>query len=101
MRVRQQHAALRLTQDMQKLQKLEARLSAARLASVTLGRTQWQRLNAKLEALSPLRVLERGYALVYGPDGKLLRSSDEVMAGEKLIAQLSHGRVRATVTGKD
>jgi exodeoxyribonuclease VII large subunit len=99
-RVRQQHAELRLAKDERRLQTLDARLDAARLVSVTEGRTRWQRLNTQLEALSPLRVLERGYALVYGPDGRLLHSSDEVNAGEGVTAQLAQGRIRATVTGK-
>ena len=52
-------------------------------------------------ALSPLRVLERGYALVYGSDGKLLRSADAVREEDAIIAQLAKGRVRARVTGTD
>jgi exodeoxyribonuclease VII large subunit len=100
-RVRQQHASLRLAEDTQKLQSLAARLSASRLVRVTDGHSRWQRLSTQLEALSPLRVLERGYALVYGPDGKLLRSSDDVDTGDRMTAQLARGRVRATVTGTE
>jgi exodeoxyribonuclease VII large subunit len=100
-RLRQQHATLRLAEDTRRLQSLEARLSAARFVRVTDGQKRWQRLSTQLETLSPLRVLERGYALVYGADGKLLRSADEVTAGDKVMAQLASGRLHATVTAKE
>ena len=58
------------------------------------------RSDLRLQALSPLRVLERGYALVYGPDGKLLRASSQVTNGEEIVARLARGRIQATVTGK-
>jgi exodeoxyribonuclease VII large subunit len=51
--------------------------------------------------MSPLRVLERGYALVYGPDGKLLRSAAAVSAGAEISARLARGSLRATVTAKE
>ena len=52
------------------------------------------------ERKSPLRVLERGYALVYGQDGKLLRAASQVVNGEEVVARLAQGRIQATVTGK-
>jgi exodeoxyribonuclease VII large subunit len=47
-----------------------------------------------------VRVLERGYALVYGADGKLLRASAEVRQGEQITARLHEGELRATVVEK-
>jgi exodeoxyribonuclease VII large subunit len=46
-------------------------------------------------------VLERGYALVYGPDGKLLRSTANVMAYDNIVARLADGSLRARVTSKE
>ena len=60
-----------------------------------------ERAESRLHALSPLRVLERGYALVYAANGKLLRSADDVHDDDAIVAQLARGRVRARVTGKD
>jgi exonuclease VII large subunit len=49
-----------------------------------------------------MRVLERGYALVYlgegGPGGNLLRNATEAPAGTPITAQLAKGRLRAKVT---
>jgi exodeoxyribonuclease VII large subunit len=56
------------------------------------------RAESRLQALSPLRVLERGYALVYTIDGKLLRSAADVHADDAIVAQLATGRLRARVT---
>ena len=67
----------------------------------TDGRARVERAESRLNAMSPLRVLERGYALVYAANGKLLRSADDVHDDDAIIAQLARGRVRARVTGKD
>jgi exodeoxyribonuclease VII large subunit len=50
-----------------------------------------------LQALSPLSVLARGYALVYNADGILLRSADETAAGQNIRARLSRGSLEARV----
>jgi exodeoxyribonuclease VII large subunit len=100
-RLKQQHVALRLADDSRALTTLRARLHAARVVSVEAGKLRVRHATTQLEALNPLRVLERGYALVYGPKGTLLRSSDDVQEGEGVVAHLADGRVRATVTAKE
>jgi exodeoxyribonuclease VII large subunit len=100
-RLTRQHVALRLAEDHRQLTTLRSRLVAARLMGVEAGRLRVRHATTQLEALSPLRVLERGYALVYGAKGKLLRSADEVFEGESVVAQLAKGRLRATVTAKE
>ncbi|WP_255483879.1 exodeoxyribonuclease VII large subunit [Granulicella sp. 5B5] len=99
-RLRRQHVALRLSDDARRLQALRGRLVAARRVSLAEAGLKLQRMSTQLETLSPLRVLERGYALVYGPKGRLLRSADEVREGESVIAHLHKGRLTATVTKK-
>jgi exodeoxyribonuclease VII large subunit len=51
----------------------------------------------KLDALSPLRVLERGYAVVSGPTGRVVTDAREVRAGDALGVRLLRGRLRAQV----
>lgn len=60
-------------------------------------RNRLERVEGRLVALSPLRVLERGYALVYGPDGRLLRSAAAAAPGERIVARLAEGSLRARV----
>jgi exodeoxyribonuclease VII large subunit len=53
-----------------------------------------------LESLSPLAILERGYALVFDSEGKLLKDARGVRVGEEISARLAHGEIQATVTKK-
>ncbi|MGA2501052.1 MAG: exodeoxyribonuclease VII large subunit [Tepidisphaeraceae bacterium] len=48
-------------------------------------------LHARLHSLSPLAVLDRGYALVLDTDGVLIRSAAQVAAGDKLVTRLADG----------
>jgi len=100
-RLRRQDVSLRLGEDARRWDRLRLRLEATRLLAASDGRARVERAESRLHALSPLRVLERGYALVYGSDGKLLRSADAVREEDAIIAQLAKGRVRARVTGTD
>jgi exodeoxyribonuclease VII large subunit len=100
-RLQRRAPALRVAEDRRRADSLAMRLDGARLRAVAAGRTRLDRAGSRLEALSPLRVLERGYALVYGADGRLLRASSEVNEGEGVTARLAVGRLRATVTGKE
>ncbi len=101
LRLQRQDVALRVTGAHHQLERLRARMSRARETVVTGRLQQVATLTSRLEALSPLRVLERGYALVYGPDGKLLRSSSNVAAYDTIVARLSQGSVRARVTSTE
>jgi exodeoxyribonuclease VII large subunit len=70
-----------------------------RLAVTTFSgrRTALQHAEARLLTLSPLAVLSRGYALVYGPDGKLLRSAGDAKPGDSIRARLATGSLDAEV----
>ncbi|MEP6818992.1 MAG: exodeoxyribonuclease VII large subunit [bacterium] len=53
---------------------------------------------ASLDALSPLAVLQRGYAIVQSEDGKLLRDARLVSIGDSIRVRLAMGRIRAKVS---
>jgi len=59
-----------------------------------------ERLQTALESLSPLAILDRGYALVFDAGGKLLKDARLVKTGDEISARLAHGEVRASVTKK-
>jgi exodeoxyribonuclease VII large subunit len=59
-----------------------------------------ERLITALESLSPLAILDRGYALVFDSDGKLLKDAGTVQIGEEISARLSHGQIHASVIRK-
>lgn len=54
-------------------------------------------LTAKLDAMSPLKVLSRGYSVAHRADGSVLRASSEVAPGDEITVRLLHGSVRAEV----
>jgi exodeoxyribonuclease VII large subunit len=56
---------------------------------------------SKLEALSPLAVLSRGYALATTPEGRILLRAEDVKVGDPMVVRLSRGRVKATVTDRE
>jgi exodeoxyribonuclease VII large subunit len=66
--------------------------------------TGWQSLHARLQSLSPLAVLDRGYALVLNGRGALVKSADQLHPGEFVTTRLSDGtftsRVEATTPRK-
>lgn len=55
-------------------------------------------LTAKLDAMSPLKVLSRGYAMAEAPDGHVARSVNQVAIGDTVAVSLSDGRFTATVS---
>ena len=60
-------------------------------------RTRLQGHIGALSSLSPLAVLERGYGVVSRPDGKTLRESTQVSAGDPIQVRLHRGRLDGTV----
>lgn len=93
------HPNLRLAEVRHHLAGIHQRLAAARIPQATP--TRLAHLTAKLGALSPLDVLNRGYALIYTPGGALLRNPADAPVGTLLTAQLAWGRLRSTVTSND
>jgi exodeoxyribonuclease VII large subunit len=60
-----------------------------------------ERLRLQLEERSPLRVLERGYAIAYDAAGNVLRSADQVALGDAVAIQLHRGRITTEVKKKE
>jgi exodeoxyribonuclease VII large subunit len=59
-----------------------------------------ERLQTALESLSPLAILDRGYALVFNAEGKLLKDASSAKPGDEISARLSKGEIRASVLKK-
>jgi exodeoxyribonuclease VII large subunit len=63
-------------------------------------RVRSERLQTALESLSPLAILERGYALVFDSQGRLLKDVSGLKLGDEISARLAHGEFQAAVTKK-
>jgi len=59
-------------------------------------RSELGQLGAQLAAMSPLAVLDRGYAVVHRGDA-VVRAADEVSAGDRLRVRLARGELTVTV----
>jgi exodeoxyribonuclease VII large subunit len=71
---------------------------AAAARTVLLQRSgRLNQLTVQLEALSPLAILDRGYALVFDSSGMLLKDAERVKPGDEISARLAKGSVTATV----
>ncbi len=74
------------------------RMIAAQDRSVNAKCQRFVGLTAKLDAMSPLKVLTRGYAMTQTEDGSLLRSVKQTKIGDKIRVSLSDGSVFASVS---
>ena len=82
-----------------------AALAAATRAHLMRRRARLEQMEARLRALSPLNILERGYALVFDAQGNLVKDAAQVQAGDEIRARLHRGEIEAQVrrirTAKD
>ncbi len=60
-------------------------------------RSRLERLAAQLGALSPLKILERGYALVFDPSGALVKDAGQLAPGAEISARVARGSFTAEV----
>lgn len=74
-----------------------AALAAAMRNQLLLNKVRLERMGRALETLSPLAILERGYALVFDGSGTLVKDAEQVKAGEEISARVARGEIRATV----
>lgn len=76
---------------------LRAEHNAAIGAQLENSRARLARASAALDALSPLAVLGRGYALAEDKEGKLLRAARDVQVGDAVRLRLAAGQLRCRV----
>ncbi|MBA4188033.1 MAG: exodeoxyribonuclease VII large subunit [Planctomycetaceae bacterium] len=103
-RVEQLAARPAFRRPLQRVRDLEQRLDAAaermaRAANQRVVRTSTQiaALAARLETLSPLNVLTRGYSLTQTIDGKLVHSAADVKPGDVIITRVAAGKIESRV----
>jgi exodeoxyribonuclease VII large subunit len=80
-----------------RLDRLGHRLRQAMAAQCARRHQQLSRCQGALAALSPLATLERGYSIVRGPDGAIVRDAAQLAAGDDLQLQFARGKVSARV----
>ncbi len=101
-RLMQQDIRRQLALHQEHLRTLRTALLQAGNAPMEARRTRWHRAGDRLLALSPLAVLERGYALVYAGHegtsaGDLVKDATRLNAGDDLQIRFAHGHAHARV----
>lgn len=86
-----------LDQKRKQLELLNNRLSSAQNRSVEQKKQQFIRLTSKLDALSPLKVLTRGYSIAMTGDEQVLTSVKQVSPGDEVKLSLQDGIITANV----
>ncbi|MBR4290354.1 MAG: exodeoxyribonuclease VII large subunit [Oscillospiraceae bacterium] len=87
-----------LQQRQKSLELLQNRLVAAEDQCINRNNQRYIALTAKLDAMSPLKVLTRGYAMAQTPDGGVVRSVSQLHTGDSIGVYFHDGRISATVT---
>ena len=80
---------------------LQNRMFSAQNGSLARSKQRYIANISKLDAMSPLKVLTRGYSMAQTEDGQLLRSVSQVELGQRITVFLSDGRIQATVMDRE
>jgi exodeoxyribonuclease VII large subunit len=86
-----------LREKMQRVDDTAARIGTALSHLIALSRQKLKGIEGRLEAISPLAVLERGYSVTLDGKGKTLHSAAQVKPGDEISTVLSEGRVTSEV----
>ena len=90
-----------LEQKRQQLLLLKNRLISAQNQSLAARKQKYIAAAAKLDAMSPLKVLTRGYSMTRKEDGTVVRSVSQTEIGERVRISLEDGTLCATVMNKE
>jgi exodeoxyribonuclease VII large subunit len=89
-----------LNQRRNALELLKGRLVSAQQQSIHRKKQRFVSAVAKLDAMSPLKVLTRGYSMAQNSGGDVVTSVSQVELGERITVSLKDGQLSATVMEK-
>ena len=96
-RLQEQHPRERLHRLHREVARLEEKLFALGKRVLAARRHKFEGLAGRLDALSPLSVLARGYSIAFDQRGHALLSAAQVQPGERLRVRLHDGELDASV----
>lgn len=81
----------------QTLDIIQDRLISAYCSKISRFKEKYVEKAAKLDAMSPLKVLGRGYALATDSSGRVIRKTSDIESGEKIDIRVQDGTIKCTV----
>jgi exodeoxyribonuclease VII large subunit len=75
----------------------ESRLKSAAAVKVRESSARVAAIERQLSSVGPIRVLERGFSVTVGPDGRVVRSKDQVRPGDQIQTRVAAGAFKSTV----
>jgi exodeoxyribonuclease VII large subunit len=96
-RLRDSDLRLRLSVARRRLEILDGSLKTFIVSRVTKSRGRLEPLIAHVTQLSPLRILDRGYAIVSNADGRIVKSPEDAAVEEMVDIRVAKGRLKARV----
>ena len=87
-----------LEQRRKNLELFKNKLISNQNQQINSAKARYIAMTSKLDAMSPLKVLTRGYAMAQREDGTVLRSVSQVETGDPITISVSDGRLCASVT---
>ena len=86
-----------IAQQRKNMEFLKNRLAAAQNQSVAQKQQRYIAAVSKLDAMSPLKVLTRGYSVTQTESGEIVRSAGQVKAGDRVRIRVSDGSMTAEI----
>jgi exodeoxyribonuclease VII large subunit len=98
--------SLRNPHEMVELQRMQTDRLCVKLASCTQktlanAKTELISASGRLNALSPLATLSRGYSIAYKQDGTILSKVSQTAVGDQITVILNHGKLQCLINGKE
>lgn len=91
----------RIYQRRQHLDDLLQRAGIAASHGMAVRRSRLEAIAGKLDTLSPLATLARGYAICMAENGSVVTDAAAVSAGEPIVVRVHRGEIRARVSGEE
>lgn len=91
------HPRRGIARDREALVALEHQLATKMREQMVQAQRRWSQAAAKLDMLSPLQVLGRGYSIVLDDKGQAIRSADELRVDQSLEIRFAKGRAQTQV----
>ena len=88
----------KLAQADHQLQQLQARMKQAMQQRLGSAKNNLAMQAGRLDSVSPLNVLARGYSITKSKQGKVVKSASSVKSGDVLITELVDGTIESKVS---